>query len=389
MRYHKGSATMIGLAVAVLVAVGAGGGYYYYTQNIAPKMVLADTVSTVTDAEKLRSFRYEGSVEGTYDVSFSNGEGQTNAEQSEQTQEAQTFSTSFDGVLDRTDSDNVEGKLNVQSENAGQGGQPTNMKVRFMENMLYVSGAQAFGNQSGEQKQWLEVDTTKEGGQPSEGAFGGSQLQTMPNPNETLNFDISESERQELQTAFRENQFVTITDTYGSQEIKGVSSHHYGYSFQKQAYLSFLKEAQSILGNEQITDKQISANEQFVQKLDTLTGELWVAEDSKYLTKLTADMKMNSEKSTMSDLSLSMTMSEHNTDFTVQKPESTQSLEEVFQGVFPDASQESLQQESSPKPENMPENFENFDQETLQSSNNNSELSEEKKKQLFPEYQGN
>jgi len=388
---QNASATVMGLIVAAVAVLGAGGGYYYYTQNIAPKRVLADTASTLTDAQKLRSFRYEGTVEGSYDVSFSRKES-NQADSSD----PQTFSSSFKGVFDRTDPETIEGKLSIQNQDTSAEEQTGSLNLRLRGPIMYVSmgGSEAESATSPlPQGQWLKIDTTnKQNLQQASGTLRAGPLSSLSNPNKTLSLNLSSEEKSQLKRALRENQFITVTNTYGKERVAGKTSHHYGYAFHKEKYIAFLKEAQSIVGKEHVSDKMISSSEEWVSNLDSLTGEIWISTDNKYPTRLTADITMKDQKSSMKDMSFQITLKEHNKDFTVKEPDSAQSIEEIFQSFFPDASQESFEQSgdtsSSQGPDEVPENFENFDQESLQSENTDDGLTEEEKKQLFEEYQG-
>lgn len=387
MKYSHGSATIIGLVILALLAIG-GGGYYYYTQAIAPKRVLAKTVASLTNSNELKSFKYSGDISGTYDVQFSNSPSQNQKSQSPSG--PQTFSASFNGLIDRTNPDSVEAKVNVEMNDAQQA--QMTVKTRVIGSMIYLTltgNSPAVSNLPLEEGQWISVDTADTSSESgTAGAFSG--LSKLPNPNTWFKSDLSQKQKEQLQSAFRKHQFIVITDTFGKEKVTGVSSHHYGYAFKKQPYQAFLQEAQNIVGTEMLSDKQISSAEQSMKNVKTLEGEMWIGTANAYPRKLTTKMEISNEaqNTTLQDLSFEITMSEHNTDFDVSAPENAKSLSEMFNSFFPEASQQSRTQssrETSPDKPNVPAEFDIPDS----PNNSASELTEEQKQQLFEEYQGN
>lgn len=145
----------------------------------------------------------------------------------------------------------------------------------------------------------------------------------------------SQDQLDRFAAAWKANRFLVVEKVLDSENIDGVSTHHYAITFNKEAFKKLDAEA-NIIFDRGDTVAEVAAFEEDLRLVTVNNLELWIGKRDGLPHKVTMNVslqdKANASKKT--EVTLTMMGNKFNTALDIATPEGAQSIEEAIKGVF-------------------------------------------------------
>lgn len=373
---------MIIVVVTICVALLAGGGAYaYFAMMHTPQKVLGEMFKKLPS-----TYAYQFSGELTADVDLEkmialNLYHNSSASTEELEQVANTAIT-FSGFVNNQDTETPQSQITfgLSSDLPELTGKES-LSIRSLGKVFYFNivglppmiAAVFIGSDI--DNQWIKVDTEALVQQ-----FGLTELQQkieeLQSKNEPTDEDVKK-----VQDIVRSAlpRLVSVTGTLPSEKVDGVSSYHYGFAFDIEAGKNMVDDLVAAVGHDSITDKQIQNYKKSIERLSTLTGEVWIGKKDflPYKVVLHVDFDDDDLQTAGATGVLSVTFSQYNVPQTVQVPEGAKPIEELFAGfaqaLFPPrpTSEEVIQQSLERRKDDDNDGLNNYREKLYKTDPNN------------------
>lgn len=146
---------------------------------------------------------------------------------------------------------------------------------------------------------------------------------------------VSQDQRDRLVEAWKTYRFLTVIEVMNSEDIDGVSTHHYKLAFDKEVFKKWNAETSTILDKSNVPSDTTALDADL--NLTTINDlELWIGKRDglphKFIAKVSLKDKIDPNKT--SDVAIAMGGNKFNSALDVTAPEGAKSVEEALQGIF-------------------------------------------------------
>ncbi len=314
-RSAKKLVMMIGLPILILIVLGGAvlGGYAYYQIN-KPENVLLQAVAYSFDglirdeAAEVDSFVIEG------DIKVTTGE------------ESFPINIDLNAVLDLNGQNNEIGVsadfgLFKAGVDVGIFGEEAFVKVSGLElvgGLLLADSPEIAGLLGQVNDQWISIENSI----IEQAGFSLSEGQ-----------QLTESERDQMTSAFMDHRFVEFVEELESGDVNGVDSHRYKARFNSEELKAWIQKVKDINGEAVgVDDALVEMVGQLGDAIDAADYdmEIWIGKSDKYIRRITATVRDNN-----TTIDIDLKMSQYNEVQAPTKPTDAISLGELILSITP------------------------------------------------------
>lgn len=302
----------------ILVVIGGVGVFAYLSNN--PEKVVEKMTERFLN---VTSMEYSGKIVTT--IKRFPGLDSTLPTASERAPSTFTFS----GKTNLTDLTNPQGTLLLHA-NLGtyeETATELDLEARFLGKTVYLILNQAtdFGMYSDPAflKQWIKMDTT--------GMFSSYE-----NSEQNAQPEITPEKRQKIARIIRDAHIFKVTSKLTDEVVHDVSTFHFGYEIDKQAFKNASIEITKVLATAELSEEELAglqaSHDQTLELLDFTGGEIWVGKYDlmPHKIKLNINVLDTTSKNEIAKIEYVSEMKNFNQAVTVEEPTPVKTLEELF-----------------------------------------------------------
>ena len=147
--------------------------------------------------------------------------------------------------------------------------------------------------------------------------------------------DISQDQRDRLAATWKASRFLAVSEVLGSEDVDGVSTHHYKLTLDKDLFKKWSIETSSILSKTNTASDMAALDEDL--SLATIHDlEIWIGRfdglPHKVVAKVTLQDKLDPSKT--SDITLAIGGDKFNSATDIAAPEGSKSFEDALRDIF-------------------------------------------------------
>jgi len=264
------------ISVCLFLVAGGAWAYYYYYWT-APERVVSKSLISMGE---IKTFHLSSTVSTKFNLSGA-AQDQLSLLQLPNDSSSVNLSIKFDLTQDKTDQANsqVDGKLWLS---LSEGERPMLLGLQYIkkdkENYLQLLDVPSLGflDLSSLKNQWVKF---------SQEQLADSPLLSGKIPDYKKIQTISQEQKDKLKQIFAETKPIKFNQRYGSENINGLTSYHYGFIIEPKAIIDFLQQAGPVILGEAYNKEQMDQ----LKKLDSeykepVAGEIWIGK-SDYIAR--------------------------------------------------------------------------------------------------------
>lgn len=325
-------------AVAALVIVGLGVGGYVAYAHFAPDMTLKKAVSSL---RTVKTYAYSSQLSLRVNDHFNElaAEGGTK-------ENIEASYIDITGKVDATDSAHLltEGTVSVSSPIAGSANIPS-IDFKKIDTTQYVKLTDSVGMVSELIQRFVGVDVSNQWYKfDPEELIGVLHLQSLLDQLQVSQNQqsITDDQRKRILDAFNNRKVFSLTKTLASENIDGVSAHHYAYAISATNFSQFIDDVVTILGNDAVGSRTVNNIKKNIAEISNVTGEVWIGKKDHLFRKITfsvAPLADQVEKTGIESVNGVVTFTQYNADQHIVAPDNAKSIADIIQAQV-DAAQE-------------------------------------------------
>lgn len=323
------------IAIGIFIAAGAlliGGGIYVYSTYFAsPDKVMDAMISNVRD---VRSFAFSGELAITTNEAASLTSAISSAENPftgilASVQGPVTFTLKASGVFDALDErrPKISAIFDATIDKWALGDFAFDIEYRNLDRNNYIKinalPDAGFLSLSFLKNTWFMIQDKE----------AKEQLGAPIDSSDIIVPTATQEQRDQLRDAWQSHRFLTVVETFPSEDIDGVSTHHYALAFDKEAFKAWITTTDAIMQQEPTDQREL---EESLSAMTIRTMEVWIGKRDRLPHKvlLQASIQDVADSSKVFDLTFTAYGKDFNTPMDVVAPEGAKSFEEVLRGVF-------------------------------------------------------
>ncbi len=298
------------LALIFIFLLGGGGVYAYNNIYLSPKRVMGKMYSGVPS---LKAYKYSSLLDFVL-------EGKDNAGKA-------TLSLKIDGEYSALDKENFKHEFSAS-------GYVNDIKLaevdfKALDKSLFarVNYLVSFGYKVDNLKgRWVEVNFDE-----ISKRYLGESIEIL----ERKEGVVSEDQKGELIKIFQDNPPIVITEKLPNDKTNGKKTFHYKFNVEKENLKKFLMEVEEIAsssGTGAVNNYEQDINKVF-DDVSFEDGEIWVGTKDYFPYRLKLAIVSKNTDNFGGKVLIDLNLSEHNKDFSVEKPSGSMSLDEFLNEV--------------------------------------------------------
>lgn len=142
--------------------------------------------------------------------------------------------------------------------------------------------------------------------------------QSVSKTKEQKRQELSAQDLKTMRELWKNHQIIKVTEDLGEEKINNVKSHHYKIALDRQGAINYMEDLAKAR-NEQVTEKMKKDFNELLDKLEKMSGEIWIGKKKYFVRKLSLNMPLPVEDREI-QTNIDINFNDYNSDIEIIEP---------------------------------------------------------------------